>query len=65
MKLLQENLKTLTNRLSFKERQLDKERNIKNYKQCDSISAEIMKIRNVTSGDLRRSITAVARIVRK
>ena len=30
LNLLEENLKTLTNRLSFKERQLDKERSMKN-----------------------------------
>lgn len=35
----------MTNRLSFKERQLDKERCIKNFKQCDTISAEIIVVR--------------------
>ena len=44
--LLEENLKTLTNRLSFKERQLDKERSMQNYKQCDLISGKMMKIRH-------------------
>lgn len=45
IKLLQENLKTLNNRLSFKRQQLEKERCMSNYKQCDAISAEMIKIR--------------------
>ena len=57
IKLLEQNLKTLTNRLSFKERQLDKERNIKNYKQCDSISAEMIKIRNERA-EVERQLSA-------
>ena len=55
--LLEENLKTLTNRLSFKERQLDKERSMQNYKQCDLISDEMMKIRNERA-ELERQLSA-------
>lgn len=45
IKLMQENLKTLNSRLGFKKQQLEKERCISNYKQCDIISAEMMEVR--------------------
>lgn len=56
--LLEENLKTSTNRLSFKERQLDKERTMQNYKQCDAISGEMMKIRNERA-EVERQLSAI------
>ena len=43
--LMRENLETLSSRLSFKQQQLDKERCIKNFKQCDIICKEVMEIR--------------------
>lgn len=43
--LLQENLKTLSSRLNFKQQQLEKERCINNFKQCDQICKEMIEIR--------------------
>ena len=57
IKLLEKNLRTLTDRLSFKERRLDKERCMKNFKQCDSISAEMIKIRNELA-EVERQLSA-------
>lgn len=45
MKLREENLKTLSSRLSFKQQQLEKERRISNFRQCDVICKEMMEIR--------------------
>ena len=43
--LLEENLKSLSSRLSFKQQQLDRERRISNFKQCDMICKEMIEIR--------------------
>jgi hypothetical protein len=56
--LLRENLETLTNRLGFKARQLDKERCIRNFKQCDTISGEMMEIRKERAS-LERQLSAL------
>ncbi|KAJ7331110.1 hypothetical protein OS493_020811 [Desmophyllum pertusum] len=45
MKLLQENLETLTNRLRFKQQLLEKAKSLKNFKQCDDISGQIVEVR--------------------
>jgi hypothetical protein len=58
IKLLRENLQTLTNRLGFKARQLDKERCIRNFKQCDTISGEMMEIRKERAS-LERQLSAL------
>ena len=42
---LQENLKILNTRLMFKNQQLQKEKSMSNYKQCNQISAEILEVR--------------------
>lgn len=45
IKLMEENLKTLSSCLSFKQQQLEKERRISNFRQCDVICKEMMEIR--------------------
>lgn len=45
LKLLQDNLETLTNRLRFKQQLLEKARSLNNFKQCDDISGDIVTVR--------------------
>lgn len=60
IKLLQENLKTLSPRLGFKQQLLEKEGCISNYKQCDAISAEMMEIRK-EQAFVDRQLTALVK----
>lgn len=45
IKLLQDNLETLDSRLRVKQQLLDKARSLQNYKQCDEILGETIKVR--------------------
>ena len=55
---LQENLKVLKNRLTFKNQQLQKEKSMSNYKQCDTISAEILEVQK-EKRSVDRQLTAL------
>ena len=43
--LLEENFKSFKDCLDFKERQLERERCLKNFKECDNITQQMIKIR--------------------
>ena len=45
IQLLEENLKSFNDRLNFKERQLEKERCLKNFKECDNVTQQMIQIR--------------------
>jgi hypothetical protein len=45
IQLLEENLKLFNDRLNFKERQLEKERCLKNFKECDNVTQQMIQIR--------------------
>jgi glucan-binding YG repeat protein len=45
IKLMQENMESLSSRLSFKQKQLEKERRVSNFKQCDMICKEMIELR--------------------
>lgn len=46
---LHKTIKTLDDRITFKKRQLEKERCMSNFKQCDALSAEILQVKKEKS----------------
>ena len=54
--LLQENLKLFNDRLRFKERQIEKERCLKNFKECDNITQQMIQIRKERATTERHAV---------